>query len=156
MKKLKGNLIDWAEHGYFDVIVHGCNCFHTMGAGIAKEIAERHPQAYIVDKNNTKYGDAFKLGTYSYGYVQSETKPEHYFYIVNAYTQYYYGKDKNDINLIYSSLRECFRKIARDFSGHKIAYPKIGSGLAGGDWKIISRIINEELKGLDHTLIIFE
>ena len=29
----------------------------------------------------------------------------------------------------------------------------IGGGLAGGDWNIISAIINEELAGEDHTLV---
>jgi hypothetical protein len=32
----------------------------------------------------------------------------------------------------------------------------IGAGLAGGDWEIISAIINEELYGEDHTLVIYQ
>ena len=38
----------------------------------------------------------------------------------------------------------------------RIGYPKIGAGLAGGDWSIIEKIIDEELQGTDHTLVIFE
>lgn len=34
----QGDLIERAENGDFDVIIQGCNCFHTMGAGIAKSI----------------------------------------------------------------------------------------------------------------------
>jgi len=30
----------------------------------------------------------------------------------------------------------------------------IGAGLAGGDWEIISSIINEELEGEDHTCVV--
>jgi len=29
------------------IIVHGCNCFCTMGAGIAKTIKELYPSAYL-------------------------------------------------------------------------------------------------------------
>ena len=31
-----------------------------------------------------------------------------------------------------------------------------GAGLAGGDWDTISSIINEELEGEDHTLVVFK
>ena len=41
MKIIKGDLIKLALQGEFDVIVHGCNCFCTMGAGIAKSIKPR-------------------------------------------------------------------------------------------------------------------
>ena len=51
LKHTKGNLIDLAEQGEFDVIVHGCNCQNTMGSGIAKEIKERYPLAYRADSN---------------------------------------------------------------------------------------------------------
>jgi O-acetyl-ADP-ribose deacetylase (regulator of RNase III) len=40
------------------------------------------------------------------------------------------------------------------FSGKRIGYPKIGAGLAGGDWNIISSIIDKELIGEDHTLVL--
>ena len=35
MNIVKGDLIKSAKEGQFDVIIHGCNCFNTMGAGIA-------------------------------------------------------------------------------------------------------------------------
>jgi O-acetyl-ADP-ribose deacetylase (regulator of RNase III) len=37
----------------------------------------------------------------------------------------------------------------------RIGYPAIGAGLAGGDWEVISSIIEEELKGEDHTFVKF-
>ncbi len=39
------------------------------------------------------------------------------------------------------------------FSGRRIGYPLIGAGLAKGNWKLISQIIDEELEGEDHTLV---
>jgi O-acetyl-ADP-ribose deacetylase (regulator of RNase III) len=38
MKSISGDLIHLAKKGEFDLIVHGCNCFCTMAAGIAKGI----------------------------------------------------------------------------------------------------------------------
>lgn len=45
------------------------------------------------------------------------------------------------------------RAIRQEFSGCRIGYPCIGAGLAGGDWAIIGALINEELAGLDPTLV---
>lgn len=33
MKYILGNLIQLADQGNFDVIIHGCNAFTTMGGG---------------------------------------------------------------------------------------------------------------------------
>ena len=59
MKLIKGDLIQLAKNGEFDVIIHGCNCFCTMGAGIAKTIKDIFPEAYKADLN-TKKGDRSK------------------------------------------------------------------------------------------------
>lgn len=45
MKSIRGNLLALARSGRFDVIVHGCNCRHAMGAGIAKQIKDSFPEA---------------------------------------------------------------------------------------------------------------
>jgi len=151
MKVIKGDLITLAEEGVFDVIIHGANCQCTMNSGIAKQIRVRHPRAYEMDLRTIK-GDKFKLGSYSVAIT--ETLKSEPFFIVNAYTQDKYGTDKMYVN--YVSLRRVFNSIGRAFDGHRIGYPKIGAGLAGGNWGIISKIIDEELAGLDHTLVEYE
>ena len=50
--KIKGDLIKLAIKGDFDVIIHGCNCFCTMGAGIAKSIKTAFPEAYLIWKHS--------------------------------------------------------------------------------------------------------
>ena len=52
----------------FDVVIHGCNCFNTTGAGVAKQIKLQYPEAYQADKLTIK-GDKGKLGSYT----QAET-----------------------------------------------------------------------------------
>ncbi len=150
MKKIKGDLIKRALRNEFDVIVHGCNCFCTMGAGIAKTIKDNFSQAYRADLQ-TKRGDKNKLGTISW--AEAEVNGEKLI-IVNAYTQYDYKG--YGVKADYQAIREVFSAIKKHYSGLRIGYPAIGAGLAGGDWAIISGIIDEELTGEDHTFVEFE
>lgn len=143
MKVVIGDLIELAKEGRFDVVVHGCNCFCVMGAGIALSIKRWFPQAYIADFK-TMEGDEKKLGTYSSTYDRKYKVT-----VVNAYTQYYYGGR----HVKYDAVRSVFKKIKSDFSGKRIGYPKIGAGLGGGNWEVISKIIDEELEGEDHALV---
>ena len=134
LKHAKGNLIDMAEQGHFDVIVHGCNCQNTMGSGIAKEIRERYPHAYEAD---TITGELIsdpieRLGNYSYVTNQGKIFMGNYFDIVNAYTQLRYlprGKDHFE----YESFKLILRKLAVVYGNKRIGLPYIGMGLAGVD-----------------------
>ena len=147
VKIIKGDLIKLALVGQFDVIVHGCNCFHTMGAGIAKQIRTTFPDAYKADLM-TKYGDKSKLGTYSIASVDNLNLK-----ILNAYTQYDFSGSK--IKIHYSAIKSVFSAIKSQYRGKRIGYPKIGAGLAGGNWGIISEIIDKELEGEDHALVVY-
>ena len=149
MKTIKGDLIKLALKGEFDLIIHGCNCFCTMGAGIAKTIKQQFPEAYQADLK-TKNGDESKLGEISFAKVTTENGD---LIVVNGYTQFQWrGRGRK---ADYEAIRDVFRKVKEQFSGLKIGYPAIGAGLAGGDWEIISSIIEEELKGEDHTFVNF-
>ena len=150
MNIVRGDLIALAESGQFDVIIHGCNCFCTMGAGIARLIRDRFPLAYQADLQ-TGMGDKSKLGTYSSALVGTQ---ENSFTIVNAYTQFDFSGQK--VLADYKAIRNVFRQVGKDFAFKRFGYPKIGAGLAGGDWEIISGIIDEELSGQEHTLVIYE
>ena len=59
MDVLKGDLIQLALMGRFDIVIHGCNCFCSMGAGIAKTIRDNFPEAYQADLK-TGMGDKKK------------------------------------------------------------------------------------------------
>lgn len=147
IRVVHGDLIDLALEGRFDVIVHGCNCRHTMGGGIARQIKNAFPEAEDADLA-TEYALREKLGTISTALVQRVGRE---FTVVNAYTQFDPGA-----NADYDAIRSCFREIQRQFAGRRIGYPRIGAGIGGGDWAVISRIIDEELAGEDHTLVEFQ
>jgi O-acetyl-ADP-ribose deacetylase (regulator of RNase III) len=154
MKIIYGDLIELAKDGHFDVIVHGCNCICTMGAGIAKQIKKEFPKAWEIDKR-TKSGDRTKLGKIVYTKVF--INDIHSIFVVNAYTQFdtYVRGEMKKVLVEYDALRSCFAAVYKLFHGYRIGYPKIGAGLALGDWNIISKIIDEELKEMDHTLVIW-
>ena len=147
MKIIQGDLIKLALNRHFDVITHCCNCFNTFGAGIARQIAIELPEASIAD-NYTKRGDRTKLGTIGIVDIQ---RGDVSFIVVNSYGQY--GCNVGRVNADYDALRSCFKEIKKEFWGKRIGYPKIGAGLAQGDFSIISKIIDEELDGEDHTLV---
>lgn len=150
MIEVNGNLLDYAKMSQFDAIVHGCNCFCTMGAGIALQIKEQFPEAYQADLRTNK-GDILKLGSYS------GCKARHYdFMIINGYTQYHYGKnhmDGVDKPVDYEAITLVMRKINYNFKGKTIAMPKIGAGLAGGDWDRIKQIIETEMKDCNVVIV---
>jgi O-acetyl-ADP-ribose deacetylase (regulator of RNase III) len=146
MKTIKGNLITLAEQGEFDVIVSGCNCFHAMGGGIAKQLAEKYPQVEEADKQ-TKFGDRKKLGSYSVATVEVN---DTLFVILNAYTQYKWssGSDVFEYDAFQKFLNKIYLYIQTYKAGGKlsIGFPIIGAGragLAGGDWGRISKMIEE-------------
>ena len=150
MKTRRGDLLRLANEGEFDVIAHGCNCFCTMGAGIAKGVAAQFPQALEADRQTPK-GDRAKLGTCSLAQIETAHGK---LTVVNAYTQFHYrGRgDKAD----YEAIRSCMRRLAEHYRHTRIGLPKIGAGLAGGDWPRIERIMDEELAGCDATVVEYQ
>ncbi len=149
MNTIEGDLIALSLAGHFDVIVHGCNCFCTMGAGIARAIQDEFPEAYAADLVTIK-GDRNKLGNFSFATVK---RSGHEITILNGYTQFHFHGDS--VLVDYDNVRELFAKVKSQYAGKRIGYPKIGSGLAGGDWELVSGIIEEELAGEDHTLVLY-
>lgn len=131
MKTVKGNLIDLAEAGEFDIIVHGCNCFNLMGGGIAREIRARYPGAYEADCQTTA-GDREKLGTYT-RFNTGE------FIIVNAYTQFQISR--GDDVFEYEAFLKILQTLSTQYPGKRFGFPMIGAGLAGGDWAKIHEMI---------------
>ena len=194
MKYIDGDLIRLAKQGTFDVIAHGCNCFCTMGAGIAPQMAEAFgcdefdmermenarfdedaEEYYTIPTNNK--GNINKLGNIDYEYqylwfdhpmvkepgvaiAMTSKSPDQPnvkdLIVVNAYTQYMYGRNHADgvkSPVDYAAIELCMKKINHLFKGKRIGLPKIGSGLAGGDWDRIEKIIATSLKDCQVTIV---
>lgn len=153
-QEINGNLITLAKEGTFDVITHGCNCLCQMGAGIAPQMAVAFGCDSFKMEAPEYRGDINKLGTIDYEYI-----PGLQLTVVNSYTQFKYGTNHTDgvsKPLDYEALILCLRKINHIFKGKHIGLPQIGCGLAGGDWDVVKKIIQTELRDCKVTVVIFK
>lgn len=127
-----------------EIIAHGCNCAGGFGAGVALAIARKYPKVR---------GEYFKkfhsLEKWSPGDIQIVPVSDKQS-IANCGTQKHYlprGQDHFEY--------EAFVGICRELRDHclthnkRLAMPKIGSALAGGNWKKILKIIETELKDVE-------
>lgn len=154
-QEINGDLIKLAKEGAFDVITHGCNCMSTMGAGIAPQMAKAFGVDQYPLESFTRKGDINKLGQIEWFVERDGAIP----FVVNSYTQYNYGanhKDGTAKPIDYEALTMCMRKINHTFKGKHIGLPKIGAGLAGGDWNRIKTIIQTELKDMKVSVVIYK
>ena len=135
------------------LIVHGCNCQGVMGGGFALEVKNRFPEAYHeYEKVHRTRG--LVLGDICF----VEVAPMKF--IVNGNTQDKFGPGKRQVN--YDAVAEVFIatvKLAKVIETHRgfkpeIIFPQIGAGLGGGDWKIISAIIDAVIPD-DYTKVLF-
>ncbi len=143
---IDNNLLTMADNGDFDIICHGANCFHRMASGIAGQIVKKWPKVAIADRQ-TKYGTRNKLGTFSE--VDVVGSSGHKFKILNAYTQYTYGRGEdlfeynsfgNFLKIFETFLRKVYVLAGADIKT-RVGFPYIGCGLAGGDKQRIVEMI---------------
>lgn len=153
--EIDGDLIELALDGKFDAIAHGVNCMCTQKSGIAPQMVKAfNTDKYDLENPHLYKGDINKLGQIEH--FATRLKNMKWVSVVNAYTQYNYGKnhiDGSDKPLDYQALTLCMRKMNNVFKGQHIGLPRIGAGLAGGDWDLIKFIIQDELKDCKITVV---
>jgi O-acetyl-ADP-ribose deacetylase (regulator of RNase III) len=130
-----------AQRREIDYLLHGCNCMKTFGAGFAKKLKEKYPDANKADQRNPipPYG---KIGGYSSCVIDDQFCSPN-LTIVNLYTQYDYGTGCRRAE--YGAIKRSLEMFARDFCtmGRTIGLVKIGCGLAGGQWSVVQSIVEE-------------
>ena len=139
-----------------DAICHQCNCFKTMGAGLAAAIAKQYPEAMNIDRNSL-LAPYDRLGAYTRAKSKGpDGKP---ILIFNLYGQLHYGTGRPQTD--YPSLEKAMKamreylmdKVARAKGHARVGIPHgIGCGLAGGDWKIVEEMI-EKVFGQDKCIV---
>ena len=142
---------DLVKDNSIDIFCHQCNCFGRMGSGIAKQIANKYPEVSEADKRNFA-----ALGAYGQFGKILPVECHDGRICVNMYSQFTYGKGKRQTD--YEKFEECLRKLKtflKDYPGKKIGFPYgIGCGLAGGDWTIVSGLIEEFAKSVPNEVYI--
>lgn len=134
-------------------ILHGCNSKGVMGSGVAKEVKARFPKAFQAYQLWCSRG--FRLGQYLP--VEDSNKT-----IINAVTQQNYGKVAEQLGpnpvryMSYDAVSEIFASLEIAYPHEIIAMPRIGAHLGGGDWSVISAIIESECKTIQPVVYTFD
>lgn len=121
------------------IIAHGCNCRGGYGAGIAATMAKKYPESARM------YLKKFKEEGWKLGEVQVVSVGNNRF-IANCATQDKYGSPRGGvIYASYPAIKKVMEQLKEicDENQWTLAMPKIGAGLAGGDWVVIEKIIND-------------
>lgn len=119
----KGNILDYLSGA--NCVIHGCNCYHTMGAGAAKALNDFFGGRLLNADKKTRYGDVNKLGEYSRVVGKDLT-------VYNLYTQHGYGK--SGVYVHWKSVKRGLQNIFNELEDDStVLIPPIGCGLAGGN-----------------------
>jgi len=130
------------------IIVHQVNCQGVMGGGVAKAIREKWPQVY--EKYRKRFSDNYYSSGSDFLASIDICHINDNLYIVNLYGQNLFKSNTTDKIRFTSyaaweeALPELKDYIVRDNLPKQIYFPYlVGCGLGGGDWRIISAMIEE-------------
>lgn len=127
---------------------HGANALGVMGAGVALQIKKKWPNVFEI----------YQLRHQTFGLKLGEIIPVYTtdgFLILNCITQQNTGTHQRQVD--YDAVETIFRQIndkVLDWEVSEVAMPRIGAGLAGGDWNIISEII--ERTATNYTPVVWD
>lgn len=129
-----GNLVSLVLNGEIDVMLHVCNDAGVMGSGIALEVKNRIPEAYLAYKNSSNYN----LGTIS---ACSS--------VINCVSQRGYGSGIRhlDYEALYVSLEKSKYHLEEMDGVVNIGIPyHMGSDRAGGNWGVVLAMVSAVFK----------
>jgi O-acetyl-ADP-ribose deacetylase (regulator of RNase III) len=138
-------------------IAHGVNCQNTMGSGVARALFMKYPnvkasyhtffEAKLANSLGLPVLPQDFLGEIDYANVHDGK------IVLNMFTQENFGGGDR-LYLSYEALEKCFQKVVDDGTIKELAIPKIGCGLAGGDWDKVKKIINK-VTGDDVSIVVY-
>lgn len=143
VKYIKDDIIDLmkesAKNNYMSFFAHGCNCFQAMNSGIARQLKLEFP---MIEKADDEFHNKFNHeDVYYRKNILGKARPvrvDATTVLLNLYTQFMPG---NDLRI--DALTSAFKEADEIINGRGVLYiPKIGAGIAGGDWEEIKHIID--------------
>lgn len=137
IKEISGSMLNCSE----DLLVHQVNCMGKMGAGLALQLKRKYPEivpSYELLCSKHQNCKEKLMGTVDI-HPTKDGK-----YVASIFGQMYVGRDKRQTD--YEALRKGLEKVEgyANVFDHNVAIPfQLGSGLAGGDWKVVREIIED-------------
>lgn len=144
------------KRGAYSVICHCCNTLGSWGAGFVLPLGRRFPAAkqnYLRFIGSTKPNE--RLGKVSYEKVDPNIV------VANIMGQErIYRTADGKIPLDYNALKNGFEDVLKRFLGYKVPFtihmPRIGCGLAGGEWSKVSKIIEDVFCSNDIEVFVYD
>jgi len=138
IKYLKGDATNPQGEGN-KLIAHICNNKGKWGAGFVLALSKKWSGPEFMYHNTSN----LKLGTVRYVFVEEGIA------VANMIAQHDTKPDKNGVPPIrYNALKKTLINV-NDFCkemGFTLHMPKIGAGLAGGNWTVIEKIIEDNVQ----------
>lgn len=132
------------------IICHICNDVRAWGAGFVLAISKKWEAPELAYKSMS--ADDMKLGNVQLVAVEPDIT------VANMIGQHNVREKNSDyIPIRYDAVRECLQKVSKhaEENNATLHMPRIGCGLAGGDWFEIEKIIHEVVN-VDVTVYDFE
>lgn len=141
-------------------IVHCCNNLGAWGSGFVVAVSKRWRKPETNYRNwaltGNDLGSDFKLGEIQYVRVEPNIV------VVNMIAQHGVGISGSNIPLRYGALYRCLNDVAMGIITdtkdvpYSIHMPRIGCGLAGGDWTQVEDIIERTLVELEIPVTVYD
>lgn len=123
------------------IIVHCCNDRGAWGSGFVVALSKRWPDPEAKYRANI---NQYHLGEIIWARVEDDI------WVANLIGQHGTGLDEFGYPPIrYDAILQGLRRIGEMCAGHvdspSVHMPRMGAGLAGGNWKIIELLVEQEL-----------
>lgn len=141
IRYVTGDATDPIGHGPW-MVAHVVNNIGRYGAGFSKAVLKKWPHVYQRFGHMDLGEVAFRIGV--------DNPRRNRLVVAHMCAQDGVGTDRRRI--VYHALEDCLRvvKVYAEVQNCTVHMPRIGCGLAGGDWAEVERIINAV--GLDCTI----
>jgi O-acetyl-ADP-ribose deacetylase (regulator of RNase III) len=124
------------------MIVHICNDIGGWGKGFVTAISKRWKQPEVLYREWFKSKENFDLGKVQFVQVENDL------WVANMIAQHKINKDEQGNPPVrYNAVREALNEVAvfANSISASVHMPRIGCGLAGGNWNEIEKIVNRTL-----------
>ena len=134
------------------ILVHICNDIGGWGKGFVMAISNRWKAPEAEYRKWYQSQREFALGNVQFVPVSDDLT------VANMIGQHKTVGTSNVPPIRYDAVETCLLKVAQKAKelGATVHMPKIGAGLAGGDWKVIEAIIKSALIDNDISVTVYE
>ena len=133
------------------VVAHGCNAQGVMRSGVALAVRNRWPRVFDSYKHFVHYQRPL-LGKVDLVKINDDLL------VANCITQVLFGREPGIRYVSYVAVTMCFEELRRQLAelntDYVINIPRVGAGLGGGKWEIISKLIEAAMP--NHRIICWD